>query len=136
MNGKHLLVTIAALGLLTVAMAADVDVSKIPPASDRKDVTYEKDIKPIFEKSCIKCHGAEKPKGKLRLDSLEGALKGGVDGKVVVPGASTKSILIHNIAHVGNEDEWMPPPDNKNKIKPLTNEEIGLIRAWIDQGAK
>jgi hypothetical protein len=44
--------------------------------------------------------------------------------------------LIHNIAHVGNEDEWMPPPDNKNKIKPLTNEEIGLIRAWIDQGAK
>jgi mono/diheme cytochrome c family protein len=136
MNGKNLLVTIAALGLLTGAIAADVDVSKIPPASDRKDVTYEKDIKPIFEKSCVKCHGAEKPKGKLRLDSLEGTLKGGIDGKVVVPGESTKSILIHNIAHVGNEDEWMPPPDNKNKIKPLTNEEIGLIRAWIDQGAK
>jgi hypothetical protein len=136
MNGKHLLLTIAALGLLSVAIAADVDVSKIPRASDRKDLIYEKDIKPIFEKSCIKCHGAEKPKGKLRLDSLEGTLKGGVDGKVVVPGESTKSILIHNIAHVGNEDEWMPPPDNKNKIKPLTNEEIGLIRAWIDQGAK
>jgi hypothetical protein len=136
MNGKYLLVTIAALGLLTVAIAAEVDVSKIPPASDRKDLTYEKDIKPIFEKSCVKCHGAEKPKGKLRLDSLEGTLKGGVDGKVVVPGESTKSILIHNIAHVGNEDEWMPPPDNKNKIKPLTKEEIGLIRAWIDQGAK
>ena len=136
MNEKYLLATIAALGLLTTAIAADVDVSKIPPASDRKDVTYEKDVKPIFEKSCVKCHGAEKPKGKLRLDSLEGTLKGGVDGKVVVPGASTKSILIHNIARVGNEDEWMPPPDNKNKIKPLTNEEIGLIRAWIDQGAK
>jgi hypothetical protein len=136
MNGKHLLLTIAALGLLSVAIAADVDVSKIPRASDRKDLIYEKDINPIFEKSCIKCHGAEKPKGKLRLDSLEGTLKGGVDGKVVVPGESTKSILIHNIAHVGNEDEWMPPPDNKNKIKPLTNEEIGLIRAWIDQGAK
>ena len=49
-----------------------VDTSKLPPASDQKDVTYAKDIKPIFDKSCVKCHGAEKPKGKLRLDSLEG----------------------------------------------------------------
>lgn len=125
-----------AFGSLLAAFAAEVDVSKIPPASDRKDVTYEKDIKPIFEKSCVKCHGAEKPKGKLRLDSLAGALKGGIDGKVIEPGNSAKSMLVHNVARVGHEDEWMPPPDNKHDIKPLTNEEIGLIRAWIDQGAK
>ncbi|MEK7707333.1 MAG: c-type cytochrome domain-containing protein, partial [Verrucomicrobiota bacterium] len=57
-----------------------VDTSKLPPASDKQGVTYAGDIKPIFDKSCIKCHGAEKPKAKLRLDSLAGALKGGEDG--------------------------------------------------------
>ena len=113
-----------------------VDVSKLPPASDAKGVTYDKDIKPIFEKSCIKCHGPEKQKGKLRLDSLASALKGGEDGKVVLPGDSAGSILVHNVAHVGDEDEYMPPPDNKDKIPPLTPEQIGLIRAWIDQGTK
>jgi len=112
-----------------------VDVSKLPPASTAQGVTYAKDIKPIFEKSCIKCHGAEKQKGKLRLDSLSAALKGGED-KVVLPGDSAGSILVHNIAHVGDEDLFMPPPDNKDKIPPLTPEQIGLVRAWIDQGAK
>ena len=127
-----------AVSLVTV-FAADkkaVDVSKIPPASDKKGVTYEADIKPIFEKSCVKCHGAEKQKGKLRLDSLAATLKGGEDGKVVEVGDSAKSMLVHNVAHVGDEDMFMPPPDNKDKIQPLTKEQIGLIRAWIDQGAK
>src|SRR5437667_3248261 len=115
---------------------AAVDVSKIPPASDKQGVTYATDIKPIFEKSCIKCHGSEKQKGKLRLDTLEAALKGGEDGKVIEPGKSAESMLVHNVAHVGDEDLYMPPPDNKDKIPPLTKEQIGLIRAWIDQGAK
>ena len=127
-----------AASLLTT-LAADkkaVDVSKIPPASDKSGVTYAVDIKPIFEKSCIKCHGAEKQKGKLRLDSLAAAVKGGEDGKVIEVGESAKSMLVHNVAHVGDEDMFMPPPDNKDKIPPLTKEQIGLIRAWIDQGAK
>jgi hypothetical protein len=113
-----------------------VDVSKIPPALDKTGVTYAADIKPILDKSCIKCHGSEKQKGKLRLDSLEAVMKGGEDGKVVEPGKSEASILVHNVAHVGDEDLFMPPPDNKDKIPPLTKEQIGLIRAWIDQGAK
>ena len=127
-----------AASLLT-GLAADkktIDVSKLPPAADKKGVTYDADIKPIFEKSCIKCHGPEKQKGKLRLDSLTATLKGGEDGKVVEPGNSANSMLVHNIAHIGNEDDFMPPPDNKAKIPPLTKEQIGLIRAWIDQGAK
>jgi mono/diheme cytochrome c family protein len=113
-----------------------IDASKLPPASDKKDVTYAADIKPIFDKSCIKCHGPEKQKAKLRLDSRDAALKGGQDGKVVEPGKSAESVLIANVAHLGDEDEWMPPPDNKDKIPMLTKEQIGLIRAWIDQGAK
>src|SRR6266487_2414811 len=113
-----------------------VDVSKLPPASSKQGVTYANDIKAIFDKSCVKCHGPEKPKAKLRLDTLEGALKGSENGKVIEPGKSADSILVHNVAHIGNEDDFMPPPDNKAKIPPLTKDQIGLIRAWIDQGAK
>jgi mono/diheme cytochrome c family protein len=138
-----LLLPLAAAVAVALSAQADetksrpkVDPSKLPPAADKKGVTYEGDIKAIFDKSCIKCHGAEKPKAKLRLDSLAGALKGGEDGKVIEPGKSADSVLVHNVAHVGDEDSWMPPPDNKAKIPPLTPQQVGLIRAWIDQGAK
>ena len=126
----------AAFGIATAALAADVDISKLPPASTQTGVTFDKDIKPIFDVSCVKCHQGEKPKGKLRLNTLEGVLKGSVDGKVIVPGDSAKSSLVLNVAHLGDEDDFMPPPKNKAGIKQLTPEQIGLIRAWIDQGAK
>ena len=113
-----------------------VDVSKLPPASEKQGVTYAGDIKAIFDGSCIKCHGAEKPKARLRLDSLAGALKGGEDGKVIEAGKSAGSLLIHSVAHAGDPDLYMPPPKNKAHITPLTREQIGLLRAWIDQGAK
>ena len=135
MNNKTTIIGIS-IAALTLAAVADVDVSKLPPASTQKGVTYAKEIKPIFEKSCVKCHGAEKPKAKLRLDNLEGTLKGSADNKVIEPGNSAKSILVHNVAQLGEEDYWMPPPDNKDKIPALTKEQVGLIRAWIDQGAK
>src|SRR5579883_641697 len=115
--------------------ASSVDVSKLPPPSDKKDVSFAADIKPMFEKSCVGCHGPEKAKGKLRLDSLEATLKGGEDGKVVEPGNSAHSVLVHNVAHLGDPDDYMPPPKNKAGLGPLTPEQIGLIRAWIDQGA-
>ena len=126
------LFALLAASALAVHAAAKVDTSKLPPASTKTGVTYAADIKPIFEKSCFKCHGAEKQKGKLRLDSLEATLKGGEDGKVLEPGKSADSQLVHSVARL-DEDEAMPPAD---KGKPLTKEEVGLIRAWIDQGAK
>jgi len=131
---KGCVAALLSFSLLT-AVAADkkeVDVSKLPPPADTKDLTYAKDIKPIFEKSCFKCHGPEKQKGKLRVDSLQAALKGGED-KVIEPGNSAKSILVHNVSRIGDEDDWMPPTD---KGDPLTKSQVGLIRAWIDQGAK
>jgi mono/diheme cytochrome c family protein len=117
-------------------LKGSIDASKLPAPADKKGVTFAADIKPIFEKSCVSCHGPEKAKGKLRLDSLEAALKGGEDGKVVEPGHSAESPLVHNIAHLGDPDDYMPPPKNKGNIPPLTTEQIALIRAWIDQGAK
>jgi hypothetical protein len=124
---------------LVIVQAAEkpaVDISKIPPASGKTGVTYATDIKPIFDKSCVRCHGAEKPKARLRLDGLETALKGGEDGKVILSGNSADSKLVHCVAHAGKPDGFMPPPRNKAGIPPLTKEQIGLIRAWIDQGAK
>jgi len=136
MNSKHLIPLCAFAALAATAVAAPVDTSKLPPAAAKQGVTYAADIKPILEKSCVKCHGAEKPKAKLRLDSLEGVLKGSADGKVIETGNSAKSAIVHAVGHLGDEDHWMPPPKNKAKIGPLTAEQIGLIRAWIDQGAK
>ena len=138
---KRLLIACAVAGLSLAVQAADkekvkVDVSKIPPASDKKGVTYAGDIKSIFDESCVRCHGAQRPKAHLRMDSLEAVLKGGEDGKVLVPGNSAESMLVHNIAKIGDPDQYMPPPKNKAGIGPLTKEQIGLIRAWIDQGAK
>ena len=130
------LIGFAAALCSSLVIAAEVDVSKLPPASERKGVTFATDIQPLFAQSCVKCHGAEKPKARLRLDSLEAALKGSENGKVIRPGESAKSLLIQSVGRVLHEDEWMPPPGNKFEIKPLTPQEIGLIRAWIDQGAK
>jgi hypothetical protein len=111
-------------------------------------VTYEKDIRAIFAENCFRCHGAERAKGEIRLDSLEAVLKGGEDGKIVVPGDSANSPLVLAVARV-NERSAMPPirkpkpggppPGNGPGGPPareLTAAEVGLIRAWIDQGAK
>jgi hypothetical protein len=136
MNVTNTAAVIAAMSLALIASAKDVDTSKLPPPSDRQGVTFEKDIKSILDNSCVRCHGGEKPKAKLRLDTLAGALKGGADGKVLEPGNSAGSMLVINVARAGKEDDWMPPPNNKAKIPPLTKEQVSLIRAWIDQGAK
>ena len=139
MNYKNLMLAAGASFALTVftASAADkkLDESKLPPASTAQGVTYDKDIKPIFEKSCVKCHSGDKAKGKLHLDSREGAIKGGKEGPDIIVGKSGQSPLVHNVARVGDEDDFMPPPKNKANIGPLTPAQIGLIRAWIDQGA-
>jgi cytochrome c len=136
MKSKLAIALTSALAISFLASAIDIDTSKLPPPSDKKDLTFEKDIKPLFEKSCVECHGAEKPKGKLRLDTLAGTLRGSVDGKVLEPGKSEKSFLVANIAFLGNQDDWMPPPKDLKKYPKFTPEEVGIVRAWIDQGAK
>ncbi|MDE3066888.1 MAG: hypothetical protein KGJ60_04970 [Verrucomicrobiota bacterium] len=126
---------------LAATRADDADASpntaQLPPPSTRRGVTYAADIKTIFDHSCVKCHSGRKPKGHLKLDTLADALKGGKDGKVILPGDSAKSMLILNVAHLSKDHmDWMPPLHNKAGIKPLTPEQISLLRAWIDQGAK
>jgi uncharacterized membrane protein len=124
--------SVLAAGVALALTSTAADKKTLPPASTKTGVTFAKDIKPLFEASCTKCHGAEKQKGKLRLDSLRDALKGGENGKCITPGKSADSMLVKAVARL-NEDDAMPP---EGKGKPLTAAEVGLIRAWIDQGAK
>ena len=126
----------ATFGLAIAATAQDV-APQLPPASTKQGVTYATDIKTILDASCAKCHSGDKPKARLKLDSLEGALKGSKDGKILTPGDSANSFVVKSVAHLTSDhDVWMPPLNNRAGIKPLTPEQIGLIRAWIDQGAK
>jgi hypothetical protein len=136
MNIPSRLTMITVLTLAFPAFAREVDIGTLPPASAQKGVTYAKDIKPLFDRSCVECHGGKKPKAKLSLETLEGALRGSADGKVIQPGSSAKSQLVLSAAHLGPKDTWMPPPNKKAKFPQLPNEQVGLIRAWIDQGAK
>src|SRR5436190_4614576 len=109
--------------------AADVDVSKLPPAATRS-VDFSKDIQPIFEATCWNCHGPKKQESGFRLDDRAAALKGGEHGGDIVPGKSANSLLIHAVAGL-HEELKMPKKGEK-----LTAEQVGLLRAWIDQGAQ
>ena len=114
----------------TRALADGVDVSKLPPPA-ATNIDFARDIRPILEANCLRCHGPEKPKSRFRLDNREAALKGGEEGVDILPGDSAKSPLIQYVAYLVDDME-MPPVDSG---KQLTAEQVSLLRAWIDQGA-
>jgi hypothetical protein len=186
MKKTHNLIIACLLTAVSSTIAADkfnfdkLDLNKLPPAAEKKDLTYAKDIKPILQASCLRCHGEQRPKANLRLDNLEGVLQGGKDGKVLVAGDSKHSPLVIAAAQIDDKTAMPPkrgpggpggpgggngprPPggsgggDNGGgprppgqggpggpggpggfgpPAKPLTAEQVGIIRAWIDQGAK
>ena len=109
-----------------------MDVSQLPPASSAL-VDFDREIQPLLEQSCLRCHGPEKPKGKFRLDSRDAALKGGSSGVSIVLSNSAASTLIHAAARLKGMDEdlWMPP---EGKAPVLTPDQVALLRAWVDQG--
>jgi Planctomycete cytochrome C len=138
MNKTIALALASIFGLAAAVLADDsktaASTASMPPASTKTGVTFATDIKPIFDAACVKCHdGTKKPRAGLALDTLEGTLKGSRDGSVVKVGDSAHSDLVLSVAHIGDPDSFMPKGKGAQK---LTDEQIGLIRAWIDQGAK
>ena len=109
--------------------ADDQNAAKLPEAA-KKTINFARDIQPLFAKHCTSCHGTKKSEGGLRLDRRKNALDGGDSGSSIIPGQSAKSRLIALVAAV-DPDNVMPP-----KGKRLTREQVGILRAWIDQGAK
>jgi len=94
------------------------------------EVDFVRDILPIFKSTCFSCHGPEKQKGELRMDSKELAFKGGSTGAMIKIGDSKNSLLMHRIQGLGDE------PRMPVKADALKKEQIELLAAWIDQGAK
>ena len=106
-------------------------------------VDFEKQILPILNNKCVKCHEKEKmvdgklkkPKHGLRLDSAEGIMKGGKEypNETVVAGKPDASWLLKTTMLAEDEDLFMPP---KDKADPVTDAEKELIKKWITEGAK
>lgn len=102
-------------------------------AVELKDAQLYKDVvAPVIASKCVSCHGADKQKGKLRMDSLEAILKGGGDGAAIKAGDAKGSLAMERIHLPGDDDEHMPPSDEPQ----LTKEEIALFELWIQTGAK
>lgn len=119
----------------TLSIRAELgDARRLPPPAKQK-VEFAKDIKPLLEKSCTQCHSGDKPKGGYRTDTIENLTKGSGSDASIIPGNSAKSPLIHYVADLVEESE-MPPTDKRDKFPALTKDQISLLRAWIDQGAK
>jgi mono/diheme cytochrome c family protein len=109
--------------------AAAVDVARLPPPST-KSIDFAQDVQPIFERHCLSCHGVDKQRGGLRLDDKDSALKGGENHSPDIrPGRSADSPLIHFVAGL------VPDMQMPQKGERLTAEQVGILRAWIDQGA-
>lgn len=198
---------LAGISLVAVPCFAGAgpDPGQLPPSSDRTGLTFTNDIEPLFKASCLNCHSGPRSRGGLHLDSLEGALNGGMHNgqkvEIITPGNSETSPLVIAVARLDPRTAMPPmrrmrpgppgpppvpgapgvsgssspdgatnappnppppppppanpPPDGSAPSmppppgappgpggrfgpppKPLTPEQVGLIRAWIDQGAK
>jgi mono/diheme cytochrome c family protein len=99
------------------------------PAASRR-VDFNRDVRPLLVKHCLACHGPTKQKGGLRLDQKAAALLGGDGGPVIVAGNGGESLIVQLTA--GQEEDRIMPP----KGQRLTAEEVGTLKAWIDQGAE
>jgi uncharacterized membrane protein len=88
-------------------------------------------VEPILRERCSACHGPDKQKAELRLDTLEGLLRGGQDGPVIKAGLAKDSPLIQCMLSPLDADGHMPPEDDPQP----TAEEISLLEWWINDGA-
>src|SRR3989442_2577709 len=113
--------------LLLVMLSSAFGETKLPPSTNRK-IDFEKDIQPVLSQKCYSCHGEDAQQSGLRLDRRQNALRGGDYGPVIIPGKSAESKLIRRL--VNSDGGLQMPPTG-----PLSDEEIGILRAWIDQGA-
>jgi len=120
------------LGALPRLFAAVIPIQEPEPS---KMVDFAKDVFPFLSENCVSCHSKTTRKGGLNLESPASMLKGGDSGEVLIAGNSAQSTLMKSATHA-DADSAMPPRDNKVKAKNLTPIQLGLLKRWIDQGAK
>lgn len=94
------------------------------------DTYFVEKVRPILEAHCFECHGARKQKGGLRMDSKSWLFNGEESEWTVIPGNSTESELLARVILDRADPDAMPPEG-----PGLTQEEIGVLKKWIDDGA-
>ena len=104
-----------AIGLLMISMAAHA-------------VDFKKDIQQLLKNKCSRCHSGHEAKGGLSLNTRANILKGGKNGPAAMPGKAAMSLILQRVT-ASDPDERMP-----SKGKPLSAKEIGLLRAWVNEG--
>ena len=128
---------LAILAVAALAPAHDAPgAGEIPVAEPTRStpIDFAAEVAPIFRANCLACHNEDDPGGDLSLESPESILRGGTHGPAIVPGDGNASRLLRSAAH--RAKPAMPPRDNKVGATPLTPDQLGLLRLWIDQGAK
>jgi uncharacterized membrane protein len=103
-----------------------------PPAESQApagDVDFARDVRPIIENTCVECHGPDKVKARLRMDSVAGMQKGGKSGALLTPGDPENSLILRRVLGLDGDDRM---PLDKD---PLTEAQIDTLRRWIASGA-
>jgi WD40 repeat protein len=127
-----LLIPVSAVPAVASALAG-------PPiaveALQRTDaVSFEQEILPLLRKNCLACHSAGERQGGLILETPAAILKGGDSGPAAIPGNGMASLMLKLAAH--QQEPVMPPEGNDVAALNLTPAQLGLLRLWIDQGAR
>jgi WD40 repeat protein len=136
---SRLFVAVGLVGALTLGAEAQQEPAKAGPIAIEvpkrdKPVDFNADILPFLKTNCIACHHTKDPENQLILETVKTILKGGDAGPAVVPGKSAESLLLQTAAH--QKKPVMPPRKNKVGAGTLSPQQLGLLKLWIDQGAK
>ena len=115
--------------ILLLLLSGIAIVAAQQPRKPKADaVNYFRDIEPILNARCVSCHQASMAAGGLRLDAPENMLQGGASGPAVIPRNAQKSLLYKRL--LDTTEKRMPP------VGMVSEEQLALIRAWINLGAK
>lgn len=122
------------LSLLPLVACSCLVSSHSAAAEKKETIHFQQDIQPILEQNCIRCHGENKQKGSLRLDTRELMLEGGDNDAAIHLEKPAKSPLITLVSLAHDHDDLMPP-QGKNGGDPLDQKQIAKLLAWVEQGA-
>lgn len=110
------------------------DTIPVEPWPEKQAVDFERQVKPLLQKSCLACHNRTDAEGGLDLESVASIMEGSDTGEVITAGSAEESVLLKVASH--SMDPVMPPEGNAAAAPNWTSKELGIVAAWIDQGAK
>lgn len=119
----------ACLSLVLACGGLVAQAGALTAGADDQPVDFARDVQPVLEARCYKCHGPQRHEGGLRLDVRSLAQRGGDSGPVIVPGNAAGSVLVERLR---SSDAALRMPAEGEPLEPA---QIELIVRWIDEGA-